>query len=186
LLNFSNRKELKPVNSMLIKFFTKQVANILTFTGMILGLFAILNSIEGKYSVSALLICIAVFFDFFDGKIARKLHITSNFGKFLDSNSDLISFGVAPGILIYLSVLNQFHFWGILVSFLFISSGVFRLARYNANEFITHYVGLPITMAGGLIALSVFAISILPPIVYIIMVLVLSYLMASTHSFRKI
>ena len=171
---------------MIINFLKKQIANILTLISMILGLSAILNSLRGKFYVSALLICIAAFFDFVDGKVARKLNITSRFGKYFDSNSDLISFGVAPGILIYLLVLNQFNYTGLAISFLFIIGGAFRLARYNANEFMNHYVGLPITVAGGLIALSVFTISFLPPFLYLFITLSLFYLMVSKHPFKKI
>lgn len=153
---------------------------------MVLGLFSIIKSIEGNFKTSAVLIICAAIFDYSDGFVARKLNITSRFGKFLDSNSDLISFGVAPGLLIYLSVLQQFNLIGLLVSFLFISGGVFRLARYNATEFSGHYVGIPITIAGLILALSTFAISYIPPILFIFITLLLSYFMVSTHSFKKV
>jgi len=171
---------------MIIQTLKKQVANLLTFTSMVLGLFAIILSIESNFKNSAVLIIIAAIFDFSDGFVARKLNITSKFGKYLDSNSDLISFGVAPGLLIYLSVLNQFNWIGIIVSFLFISGGVFRLARYNATEFSGHYVGVPITIAGLLLAVSTFFISLLPPVTFIFITLVLAWLMVSTFSIKKI
>jgi CDP-diacylglycerol--serine O-phosphatidyltransferase len=171
---------------MILTTIKKQAANFLTCVGMILGLFAIIKSIEGDFKNSAILIIVAALFDFSDGFVARKLNTTSKFGKYLDSNSDLISFGIAPGLLIYLSVLHQFNWIGMLVSFLFISGGVFRLARYNATEFSGNYVGVPITIAGAIIALSVFAIPFLPPISFIFITLILFYLMVSTHSFKKI
>jgi CDP-diacylglycerol---serine O-phosphatidyltransferase len=171
---------------MIIQFLKRQIANFLTLTGMILGMFAIFSSIEGNYNSGATFICIAAIFDFFDGRIARKLNITSRFGKYFDSNSDLISFGVAPGLLIYLSVLNQFKWAGVMVSFLFILGGAFRLARYNATEFSGHFEGLPITIAGAVVALFVFAIPFLPPLWYIFITLILFYLMVSTHSFKRI
>lgn len=164
----------------------KQAANFLTFTSMVLGLFAITQSIDGNFKRSAFLIIIAVIFDFSDGFVARRLNITSTFGKYLDSNSDLISFGVAPGLLIYLSVLNQFNWIGILVSFLFISGGVFRLARYNATEFSGSYVGLPITIAGLILAISTFLISYFPPVTFIFITIILAWLMVSTYSIKKI
>jgi CDP-diacylglycerol--serine O-phosphatidyltransferase len=170
---------------MILSFFKKQAANILTFTGMVIGLFAIIKSIEGNFKISAFLIVVAAIFDFSDGFVARKLNITSNFGKYLDSNSDLIAFGVAPGLLIYLSVLHQFHLIGVLVSFLFISGGVFRLARYNATQFSGSYVGLPITIAGSFLALSTFLNSYLPPMTFIFISLLLAGLMVSTYSFKK-
>ncbi len=171
---------------MITSFVKKQAANFLTFTSMVLGLFAITQSIEGNYKISALLIMVAAIFDFSDGFVARKLNITSKFGKYLDSNSDLISFGVAPGLLIYLSVLYQFNFIGILVSFLFISGGVFRLARYNATEFSGSYVGVPITIAGMILAISTFLISYIPPMTFIFITIILAWLMVSKFSVKKI
>jgi CDP-diacylglycerol--serine O-phosphatidyltransferase len=171
---------------MIIQTLKKQAANLLTFTSMVLGLFAIIQSIESNFKNSAVFIIIAVIFDFSDGFVARKLNSTSKFGKYLDSNSDLISFGVAPGLLVYLSVLHQFNWIGIIVSFLFISGGVFRLARYNATEFSGSYVGVPITIAGLLLAVSTFLISLLPPVTFIFITLVLAWLMVSTLSVKKI
>ncbi len=152
---------------------------------MVLGLFAIIQSVEGDFKISATLIIIAALFDFSDGFVARKLKITSMFGKYLDSNADLISFGVAPGLLIYLSVLHQFNLIGIIVSFLFISGGVFRLARYNAAEFSGHYVGVPITIAGAILALATFLNPSLPPVIFIFITLILTFLMISKYSLKK-
>ena len=171
---------------MKISSVKKQAANFLTFISMVLGLFAIIQSIEGNFKYSAVLIIIATIFDYSDGFVARKLNIVSKFGKYLDTNSDLISFGVAPGLLIYLSILYQFNLIGIIVSFLFISGGVFRLARFNATEFSGHYVGVPITIAGLILVLSSFLKSILHPVTYIFITLILAWLMVSTYSFKKI
>ena len=171
---------------MIFQTLKKQAANFLTFTSMVLGLFSIIKSVEGDFKTGALLIIIAAVFDFSDGFVARKLNISSKFGKYLDSNSDLISFGVAPGLLIYFSVLNQFNWIGIIVSFLFISTGIFRLARYNATEFSGSYVGVPITIAGALLALSTFLHAYLPPVIFIFITLLLAWLMVSTLSIKKI
>ncbi len=168
-----------------MKFLKMQLANILTLANMVFGLIAITEAIKGNFNRSALFICVAVVFDVLDGKIARRLNITSDFGKYFDSNSDLISFGIAPGLLVYLSVLKQFELAGIIVSFLYITGGAFRLARYNTNVFDGHYVGLPITIAGLVLALFVFVISFLPPIIYLFVVIILFYLMVSKHSIKK-
>jgi CDP-diacylglycerol---serine O-phosphatidyltransferase len=122
-------------NTMMFTFIRKQAANILTVINMVMGLVSILLSIQSDFKLSCLFIVIAALTDRFDGWVARRLNTTSKIGKYLDSNSDLISFGVAPGLLIYLSILNQFGIIGIVVSFLFIICGAFRLARYNAVEF---------------------------------------------------
>ena len=171
---------------MIIQFLKKQAANFITFSSMILGLFSILNSIEANYKISALFICIAAVLDYLDGLVARKLNTSSKFGKYLDSNSDLISFGVAPGLLIYLSVLSQFNWIGILVALLYISAGAFRLARFNAQEFSGNFVGIPITIAGLVLAIIYFLHPFLPSISILIISIVLSYLMVSKHSIKKI
>ena len=171
---------------MIFSFLRKQAANILTFINMILGLASILFAIQNNFKISGMLIIIAAVTDFMDGWVARKLNITSALGKFLDSNSDLISFGVAPGILLYLSVLNQFGAIGILVSGIFILCGAFRLARFNAIEFSGYYVGIPITIAGAIVALTLFAIPLISGITYLIIPLILSYLMVSNHAVKKV
>lgn len=171
---------------MIVSVIKKQAANFLTLISLVLGLLSIIASTEGNFKKSAVLIIIAALFDYFDGFVARKLNITSKFGKYLDSNSDLISFGVAPGLLIYLSVFNQYNMFGIVLSFLFIGGGVFRLSRYNAVEFSGSYVGIPITIAGALLALSTLFMSFLPQFIFIIISLFLSYLMVSNHSFKKV
>jgi CDP-diacylglycerol--serine O-phosphatidyltransferase len=171
---------------MKYSFLRKQAANILTFINMILGLVAILLSIQDNYRLSCIFITVAGLTDYLDGWVARKLNTTSAIGKFLDSNSDLISFGLAPGLLIYLSVLQQFGIIGIAVSFIYIICGAFRLARFNAVEFTGYYTGVPITISGTVLALSIFAIPYVHAIVFIGITLILAYLMISTHSIKKI
>lgn len=171
---------------MLISLLKKQAANFITFSSLIFGLLSILSSIEDNYMFAVIYICVAAIFDFFDGFVARKLKTVSLFGKYLDSNSDLISFGVAPGLLIYLSVLKSFGMIGIIVSFLFIAGGAFRLARYNAVKFTGYYEGIPITIAGALLALSTLALAHVPSFLFLFSTLILSYLMVSTHSFKKV
>jgi CDP-diacylglycerol--serine O-phosphatidyltransferase len=171
---------------MIFSFLRNQAANILTFINMILGLVAILISVQDNYRISGILITVAALTDYFDGWVARKLNTTSAIGKYLDSNSDLISFGIAPGLLIYLSVLQQFGIIGIAVSFIYIVCGAFRLARFNAVEFTGYYKGVPITISGAVMALSIFAIPYVHAIVFIGITLILAYLMVSTHSIKKI
>jgi CDP-diacylglycerol---serine O-phosphatidyltransferase len=171
---------------MILTLLRKQGANILTSLNMLLGLVAIQFSIHDLYNLSCLFILIAAVTDRLDGLFACRFKTSSTLGKYLDSNSDLISFGVAPGLLIYLSVIKQFGIFGILVSFLFIMAGAFRLARYNSVEFEGYYVGLPITIAGAILALSVLIIPYIPPIIFLIITLALSYLMISKHSIKKV
>jgi CDP-diacylglycerol---serine O-phosphatidyltransferase len=171
---------------MIKKFLIKQGANMITFVNMILGLVSIVSSIQNDFEISCIFILIAALTDRFDGMFARKFNTTSLIGKYLDSNSDLISFGIAPGLLIYLSVLKQFGVLGMTVSFLFIIGGAYRLARYNAVEFTGFYVGVPITIAGAILALSVWSIPYIPAIAFVFITLILSYLMVSNHSIKKV
>jgi CDP-diacylglycerol--serine O-phosphatidyltransferase len=171
---------------MILLFFKKQGANILTLINMIFGLIAILLAISGDFKLSCLFIVIAALTDRFDGMFARRFNTTSAIGKYLDSNSDLISFGIAPGLLIYFSTLKNYEIFGVIISFSFIIAGAYRLARYNAIEFNGYYVGIPITIAGAILAATVLMIPYIPAIVFVFITLILSYLMVSKHSIKKV
>ena len=84
--------------------FIKFIPNSITLMSLIAGLSSIKFSIQGNWKLSVLMIMLAAFFDFFDGWMARKLKKSSQFGAELDSLSDFISFGLAPAILINLSI----------------------------------------------------------------------------------
>jgi CDP-diacylglycerol--serine O-phosphatidyltransferase len=114
---------------------------------------------------AAILLLFAMLFDLLDGRVARMTKTQSSFGIELDSLADVISFGVAPGLLVYKSSLRHFGDVGMLVAFLFVACGVIRLARFNVLANVTktespkpgrNTVGLPIPpAAAGLIAIVV-------------------------------
>lgn len=170
----------------MINFIKNQAANFLTIINLILGLFAIIYATKEQFLLSLIFIIIATLLDKFDGIVARKLKTESDIGKYLDSNSDLISFGVAPAFLIYYSILNQFNILGMIVAFIFIICGGYRLARYNAIKFDGYYIGIPITVAGALLAVSFLAKNYIPSFVYILISLVLSYLMVCRIRVKKV
>lgn len=91
-----------------IKKLKSQTANVITLTNLSFGGFAIIFAMEGNLRLSLLLIFIAALADRFDGMAARKFNIESELGKQLDSMSDIISFGVAPALLLYQGILNEF------------------------------------------------------------------------------
>lgn len=99
----------------------------------------------------------------------------------MDSLCDLISFGVAPAVLIWSFNLTDLGVAGILITIIFSVSGAYRLARYNIMEFEGVYMGIPITMCGGIVALiTLYSIKYHTNVYLIgIMVLVLSYSMVS-------
>jgi len=130
------------------------VPGLFTLGNAGLGFYSIIASIERNFTASAWAILLAVILDVFDGRIARLTRSTSRFGLEFDSLADSISFGVAPSILMYQVVLRDIR-RGVLIAFLFLIAGVLRLARFNvkaAEKDIAYFDGLPIPVAGGMLA----------------------------------
>jgi CDP-diacylglycerol---serine O-phosphatidyltransferase len=99
-------------------------------------------------------------FDLLDGRIARLTRSTSEFGAQYDSLTDIVSFGVAPGILLFLWALQPFGRVGWLAAFFYVACGALRLARFNVSREVVepgYFQGLPIPMAAGIVASSVLA-----------------------------
>ncbi|MGV3488986.1 MAG: CDP-diacylglycerol--serine O-phosphatidyltransferase [Tuberibacillus sp.] len=163
-----------------------QSANIITLFNLCLGIFAILLILNDHSHMSLLMIFLACLFDRFDGSIARKLNVVSDFGKELDSLCDLISFGVAPALLLYQSILFHYSVLGIFATILYILCGAIRLARYNITDFDDSFQGLPITVAGCLLTLSYLAIHHIPSIIILIFTILLAYLMVSSFRIKKV
>jgi CDP-diacylglycerol---serine O-phosphatidyltransferase len=163
-----------------------QTANILTLTNLFLGGFAIIVCINGNFNLSLLLIFVAALADRFDGMVARKLNVESEIGKQLDSMSDIISFGVAPALLLYQGILFEFGAPGSFFAIFFIGCGAFRLARFNISENNGYFTGLPITAAGCLATLSFLAIPVLPPQTFLFIIIILSFAMVSPFKFKKV
>ena len=169
-----------------VKKLRAQTANLMTLTNLSLGGFAIMIAVRGQLNLSLLLIFLAALADRFDGLIARKLNIESELGKQLDSMSDIISFGVAPALLLYQGILNLFGFPGLFFTVLYIGCGAFRLARFNITESNGYFTGMPITAAGCLLTLSYFGIPYLPPHSFLFIIIILSILMVSSFKLKKI
>lgn len=138
--------------------------NFITIMGLLCGIYSIMLSVGSRivegdnFVYSAYFLLLAAFFDGIDGKVARIVNGTSDFGVQLDSLCDMVSFGVAPAILVYEWLLKGFDRLGIVAVFLFVACGALRLARFNvqsskiSNVF---FVGLPIPAAAAFIATSV-------------------------------
>lgn len=169
-----------------IKKLKSQTANVITLSNLSLGGFAIVFGLNGNLRLSLLLIFIAAFADRFDGMIARKFNIESDLGKQLDSMGDIISFGVAPALLLYQGILHDFGGPGSFFTVFYISCGAFRLARFNITEGSGYFTGLPITAAGCIATLSFLAIPYLPPQTFLFMMIILSFLMVSTFKLKKV
>jgi CDP-diacylglycerol---serine O-phosphatidyltransferase len=131
------------------------VPNIVTTANMFCGFYSIVASMKSDFTAAAWAIVAASIFDMLDGRIARLAKATSEFGVQYDSLSDLISFGVAPAILLFQWALLPFDRLGWLAAFLFTACGALRLARFNVNSGSLpkgFFQGLPIPMAAGMVA----------------------------------
>jgi CDP-diacylglycerol--serine O-phosphatidyltransferase len=171
--------------------------NIFTSLNLFFGFYAVIASINKKFVAAAVAIIIGVLFDILDGKIARATNTTSKFGVEYDSLADLISFGCAPGLMIYLWSLKPLGRFGWLAAFLFMACGALRLARFNSQVGVIssdYFVGLPIPAGAGMAATAVLFCHRLGiqgrinPVFILIMLYILSFLMVSTikyNSFKK-
>src|SRR5919197_1041719 len=130
------------------------VPNLLTTGNLFCGLYSIMAVFGADYVKAAIAILAALIFDMLDGQSARWTKTTSQFGIEYDSLADLVSFGVAPGVLIYSWALSTHGMLGSAVMFAFVACGALRLARYNvmAAEPRSYFMGLPIPASASVIA----------------------------------
>ncbi len=156
------------------------------------GVFSLLSTFEKQYVLASIFILIAGLVDRYDGRVARFLQVSSDLGKELDSLADLVSFGVAPSVLIYILFnLNTFGPKGILGIILLIAfpiCGAYRLARYNTSSFDGVFTGVPITITGCfLAAFALIANYAQAPVFLAIIFMILgAYLMVSKIHLKKI
>lgn len=164
----------------------KWLPSAVTLLNLFFGLASILKASTGEYYSAAVMILFAMVLDGIDGRIARWLGASSAFGKELDSLADVISFGAAPAILVYLAVFAEsLPVAGVVVAFAFTVSGALRLARFNLSS-LPHFEGVPITIAGGLLAAVLLLYQVLPVWFYVGFVLLFSVLMLSRFRVPKL
>ena len=149
-------KKFKLVSSKKTRYL---LPNILTLGGVCLGISSIKFSIDGNFSLSVTLILLAAILDALDGRIARLIKGTSEFGKELDSLTDFVSFGIAPVFILYFWELNSYGKLGWAIALIFSVCCVLRLARFNLTKHDNNqkwknnfFEGIP-SPAGGLIIL---------------------------------
>jgi CDP-diacylglycerol---serine O-phosphatidyltransferase len=167
--------------------------NTLTLCSMLLGFYSILSTLKGNYVYAAWAILFATIFDGLDGWVARLTNSTTKFGIELDSLSDLVSFGVAPAVLMYKWALAPFGRIGWAAAFWFMACGALRLARYNVQMGSTEsksFTGMPIPGAASIIASLVLfyhEMSDIPPgknILILGLTVLLAFLMVSTLKYH--
>ena len=179
-------------------------ANLFTSGSLFCGLYSVMVSAGAEpheaesFYTAALLIIFAGIFDGLDGRVARLTNTQSDFGVELDSLVDVVSFGVAPAVLLFKWGLEAYGRGGLVVAFLFTLFGVFRLARFNMEAHRSsddappkkYTEGLTITCAGGMVAVLVLhharvrATEVDSHISVLLLTVLLSYLMISTIGFR--
>ena len=191
-------KRKKSANRKKLKRGIYVLPNLLTSANLFCGFYAIVAATQGYFLKGAIAIMIAAIFDGLDGKIARVTRTVSRFGLEYDSLSDAISFGVAPGILVYLWALQPFGRLGWLAALLFVACGTLRLARFNTQVNVVgsdYFNGLPIPAAAFMIASTVLLLhrfggtGTTKHVTILIMIYVLSFLMVSTikyYSFKQV
>ncbi|HXV69473.1 MAG TPA: CDP-diacylglycerol--serine O-phosphatidyltransferase [Nitrospira sp.] len=171
------------------------IPNLFTTGNLFCGVYAILSVFNANYLAAAIAILVAMIFDVLDGKSARLTNSTSHFGLEYDSLSDVVSFGVAPGLLIYSWALSGQGTFGVAVMFAYVAMGAVRLARFNSTVALSdgkYFTGLAIPAAAGVVAsLVVFDHHIVrmgaevKPVFVLIITLTLSFLMVSTIKYRS-
>ena len=149
-------KKFKLVSSKKTRYL---LPNILTLGGVCLGISSIKFSIDGNYSLAVIFILLAAILDAMDGRIARLIKGTSEFGKELDSLTDFVSFGIAPVFILYFWELNNYGKLGWAITLIYSVCCVLRLARFNLTKIddqqlwkSNYFEGVP-SPAGGILIL---------------------------------
>ncbi|MDG2395219.1 CDP-diacylglycerol--serine O-phosphatidyltransferase [Candidatus Thioglobus sp.] len=157
------------MNSKKIKRGVYLLPNILTTFGLFAGFFAIVLATKGQYADAAVAIFIAMLWDGLDGRVARLTNTQSEFGEQYDSMADLVSFGVAPALLMYFYLFENLGKIGWIAAFIYVAAGALRLARFNTQigvEDKRYFQGLPSPAAAALVAGMVWAKEMIGPSVY--------------------
>lgn len=153
-----------------------------TLGNLYCGFLSIGFAANGQFNNAAILILIGMMLDSMDGRVARMLKADSQLGKELDSLADIVTFGVAPSFLVYYTYFYQFGNWGMVVAGLFPLFGAYRLARFNIStdkSSLNYFIGVPITAAGGIMAIMTLFGDKIPNIVTTVVFTALSFLMVS-------
>ena len=152
-----NKQEFKLISKKNPKYL---LPNALTIFGVCLGLSSIKFALDANYSMAVIAIGFAAILDTLDGRVARLIKGTSKVGKELDSLTDVISFGVAPGFILYFWALNEVGKFGWMFVLIYTVCCALRLARFNltvieSNESwkINFFEGVPSPAAAGLVLL---------------------------------
>ena len=182
-----DNKKFKLVSSKKTRYL---LPNILTLGGVCLGISSIKFSIDGNYSLAVIFILLAAILDTLDGRIARLIKGTSEFGKELDSLTDFVSFGIAPVFILYFWELYKYGKLGWAITLIYSVCCVLRLARFNLTKIdekqiwkSNFFEGVP-SPAGGLLILDFNIKTVTPYFTFLVAFLLVSKF--PTLSLKKI
>ncbi len=199
------RRRRRPRRPRLPKFDLRKamfvLPNLFTVSSIFCGVYAIQLVSDDPGPVRLYQATIAVFFGFFfdmvDGRVARLTKTQSDFGVQMDSLADLVTFGVAPAMIVHAWGLSQLGLLGVFGAFVLVACGAIRLARFNVlssrsdGRTGAHFIGLPIPAAAAVLMSLVmfhqrtFAVPPVHPVNILVLLLVLSYLMVSNVRYRS-
>lgn len=129
--------------------------NAFTTANLFAGFYAVVQAMNGRFEIAAIAIFLAMAFDGMDGRVARLTNTQSAFGEQYDSLADMVSFGMAPALVMYVWTLQDLGRWGWLAAFVYVVGAALRLARFNTNVGVVDkrfFQGLPSPAAAALIA----------------------------------
>ena len=136
--------------------------SLFTLGNMICGFSSVLMAFQGRFRIAAVLIAVSIVLDIFDGAVARAVGAITPFGLQFDSLADLISFGIAPAVLVYTWALPSYPQWAWAGAMFWLACAAYRLARFNVTidplADKRYFIGLPSPGAAGVVIATVFAI----------------------------
>lgn len=165
--------------------------NLFTTGAMFAGFYAITSALDGRFETSAISMFVAMILDGLDGRVARMTNTESEFGVQYDSLSDMVSFGIAPGIVMYVWAFGSLGKLGLFAAFVHTAGGALRLARFNTQVEVAdkrYFQGLPSPAAAAILAGALW-ISLelgyeVESIKYLILVLTISTGLLMVSNFR--
>lgn len=132
--------------------------NLFTTGALFCGFYAVVSAMNGNFAHAAVAIFVAMLLDGMDGRVARMTNTQSAFGEQYDSLADMVSFGVAPALVVFSWVLQDLGRWGWAAAFVYIACAALRLARFNTQIGVVdkkYFIGLASPAAASIVAAMV-------------------------------
>ncbi|GAA6526763.1 CDP-diacylglycerol--serine O-phosphatidyltransferase [Intrasporangium sp. DVR] len=165
--------------------------SLFTLGNMVCGFSSVLMAFQDKFGVAAVLIAVSIVLDILDGAVARAVGAITPFGLQFDSLADLVSFGIAPAVLVYTWALPSYPQWAWAGAMFWLACAAYRLARFNVTidpmADKRYFIGLPSPGAAGVVIATVFAIDqpLQGPLLPVAAGVVPAALMATSFRFRS-